>query len=800
MNDYRYALRQLFRSPLLTASVVLMLALGIGFNTAIFSAAKHSLRPDLPFRDGDQLVRVYQVPDAGTPNISPRAPAFMLVRDEAEAFAGIAASRFTDLSVITPEGPERMVGSVVTPGWLEVLGVSPALGRGFSPDEERGGRESGVVLLSYAMWQSNFGGREEALGSTLRLNGRPHEIIGVMPPRFSYPYGSQAWLPFRPEHDAGEAFWALNIQARLAPTGSLQATRDELRIITERAAGETPGLGPGMTLTAVPTRDVMVGGQGRTMVALMIAAGFVLLVVCVNLAHLLLSRALMREWEFALRSSLGATRGRLVRQTLAESLVLGGLGGLAAVLLARWGIRFLEPLLPSRLSDLGAALTLDTATFGYATAASVVTALIVGLAPALRLSSTNPMAALRSGAVAMTARRGRTAGARLMVVELAITLVLLTGVGLMIRDFQALSSVELGYNPDGLLVFSVALDREPYLAPEARLQLTEHLAAELDATTGITAAGATSMFPRHRGNTLANIRVEGQDDLHDERQMINHRLVTPGFLEGLGAGLVRGRWLNDGDREGTSPVALVSASLANRYWPNEDPIGRRLRNLRLGDEAPWVTVVGVVDDVREDDEVGDSWYLPYRQNADGRGGSTLTFAIRGPAGDQVPSLSAVKAAVGRVDSELPIFEAMTAEALNGDAVARERQGALLGSTFAIFSLLLAVLGVYGSTSYTVGLRMREFGVRLALGSEPRKIVRSVLGEVARRLLVGGLLGLLGAIALSRFLGSMLAGIGPFDPLTFSVAIALLVLAALGAGAVPAWRASRSDPADLLRSE
>jgi putative ABC transport system permease protein len=385
-------------------------------------------------------------------------------------------------------------------------------------------------------------------------------------------------------------------------------------------------------------------------------------------------------------------------------------------------------------------------------------------------------------------------------VELAVTLVLLTGVGLMVRDFQRRQGVDLGYDATNLLVFSIALDREPYLTGGQRTQFANRLAEELEALPTVSSAGATTMFPRSRGNTVGQVEAEGHAVGSDEVLTINTRLVTPPYLAGLGASLLRGRWLTEHDRHGGESVVIVNQRLAERLWPNEDPLGRRVRDRASGADAPWHTVVGVVSDLRESDEIPYSWYRPYAQDASGRGASFLTVWARGSFGLAAPSIRAVRGALDRIDPELPVFEVTTAETLNADALSRERQGAMLGSAFALFGLLLAALGVYGSISLSVSRQTREFGIRMALGSDRPRIFRRVLSRVGIMVAIGGATGLMGAVAIARVIGAHLVETGPFDPVAFATAIVLLASTGLVAGALPAWRATRVDPVDALRAE
>jgi putative ABC transport system permease protein len=797
MNDLRYAIRQLRKNPVFALVAVATLGLGIGMNVAIFSVARTALRPALPFEDADELVRIYQVPETGAPDISPRSPAFILLRDNADAFESVAGFRFTDFTLTTPEGPERVVGGVVTPGWLRTLGILPSSGRDFTPDEEAAGRASQVALISQALARGRFGSSEEAVGATLRLNGTPHDIVGVLPNGFTYPYDAQVWVPFRPERGAQDGSWALNIQGRLRPGQSLPVAQQQLLALSQRLGGSTPGLN-NMTLVARPLEQTLIDQEGRTVIALLAAVGLLLLIACANLANLLLGRALSRETEFAVRSSLGASRRRLLRQSMVESLVLGVVGCATGIVLAWVGVGLLSPLVPERLGTLGATAAVDLTTLGFAAGLALLTALGLGLVPALRASSARPANAMRQGRGAAVSTRARSLGRAFVIAELTVTLMLLTGVGLMLRDLQRLQTVELGYEPAGLLLFNVALDREPYLSAEARTQFVDRLEAELAGTPGIESASLTTMFPRHRGNSLAEVEEEGRDS-GQAGVPINHRLITPTFLASIGAPVLRGRGLNDSDVEGAPQVALVSASLARSLWPDDDPIGKRLRDRRAGN-GEWVTVVGTVADVLQADDIEHTWYLPYAQHAGLRAAGQATFVTRGRSGGSTPSLALVREALNRVDAEIPPFEVVTATTLNYESLSRERMGTRLGGVFAVFGLLLATLGVYGSISYSVHRRMREFGVRMALGSDRGRILSHVLGEVGRLLAIGVGLGLVGSFAVARLLAAVLSEIGGFDIIAFGVAGGLLSLTALAAGAIPAVRAARIDPVQALGAE
>ncbi len=799
IQDVRYALRQLARHPAFTAISILTLALGIGANTAIFSAARAALYQPLPFEHEDRLVRIYLTPETGGPLISLRPEVYLAVRERGRFFERIVAQRFTSYALATDAGPERVVGIAVSEGWTETLGVRPILGRAFLPEEEAAGEDAGVALLSHGSWQRRFGGAPSVIGEVVRLDGRAHTVVGVMPPGFTYPYEAELWVPMRVR--AGQrGVWSFNVPARLAPGWTVERARADLRAVAEAAAAELPDLQPGTTLTAVPIREVLVGGEGRTLVALLAAVGFLLLIVCANLANLLLSRALGRGREFAVRAAVGARRARLLRQVLVESVLLATFGGMAGLAVATVGVGLVEPLLPRRLlTYVGTTPGFDWTVLVFATLISMTSGVLFGLAPALRLSHERPFTALYSAGRSIGGRGVRRLERALVVGELALALTLLSGIGLMLRDFQRLHSADLGYDPAGLLTFTVNLSPEKYPTAESRVAFMTAAAIEIERVPGLAGAGATTMFPSSRANAVAEVVVEGREPVAGERSLVNSRMVTPGFLEAVGINLLRGRGIAESDRAGSPPVVVISAALARRYWPNEDPLGVRVRDRRASEDAPWMTIVGVVGDVREFYDVRETWYTPYAQQAESFLSARAVFALRS-ATQTPPAISAVREAMIAVDPGLPIFDAITAEDLYAASYSRQGQAAKLGGVFAAFALLLASLGLYGSISYGVSRRSREFGVRMALGSDRGAILRGVLAEGGRLVVTGLGLGAAGALILAHFLSSALTEVSPFDVPTFVVSALVLAAATVGAALLPAVRATRVDPVEALRHE
>lgn len=799
VRDAQIAVRQLRKNPVFAIVAIGTLGLGIGVNTALFSAAKETFRPRLPFADAERLVRIYQIPESGSPNISPRAPAFVALSATMDVFEDVAGSRFTDLTLTGPEGPEWVSGNVVSPGWLDALGVAPVLGRGFTNEEEALGSDSRVTLISHAAWEMRFGGSPSALGSVLRLNDVPHSVVGVLPPGFSYPYDVEFWIPFRPDLDQGTAVWAMNIKARLANGVSLAAAQERLTALSRSIEGQVPGFTSGMTLTAVPIRQVLLDDDSNTLLALSLAVGFVLLIASTNLAGVLLSRALARESEFALRSSLGATRGRLMTQTLVESTVLGLLGGTLGLALAHLATDALEPLVPSSLLRLGAEVSIDLPALLFGLVLSLGTGLALGALPAMRLSTTNPTRALKSGSRSMVGGGALPLGRAIVTAELAATLVLLTGVLVMVQVFREAQSIELGYDPSNAVVFSLSLSQEPYQSRAERGQFVRRLVESLEAAPGIVSAGTTTMFPRHQGNVIGELEAEHLPGL-ESGITVNDRLVSPDYLSTLGARLRSGRWLDERDGAESPPVAVVSQSLARALWPDGEALGGRLRNRRAGVDAPWHEVIGIIDDVRESDELPHSWYRAYHQHAEVQSAGEVTVVVRGGATGSPPSLSEVREAIDRVDPRLPVMDAVTALGINGEAIAQERRGAVIGGAFGLFGVILAALGMYGTVGASVSRRRREFGIRIALGGNRTSILGNLVKEVAGLVVVGGLIGLAGGQLLTQYLARQMESVGGQHNSTLALAFMVLVATALLAGAVPAWRAISVDPSEALAAD
>lgn len=798
LQDIRFALRTLTRRPGISLVIVIGLAVGIGANTAIFSVVNTVLRRPLPFRDGHRLVRIYHVRDNRPPYISLRPHVFNEIEESARFFESIVAQRYTSMTLATDEGPERIAGLGVTTGWLDALGIDPVIGRGFTADEAARGRDSRVVVVSHGFWQRRAGGDRDFVGSSIRLDGETYVVVGVLPPGFAFPYENQLWFPLdlRREPDAR---WGLNVQARLGPEVSLEQARAELDTLGRRIQERYPESNRGMDLTAIPTREVLLGDQSGLVIALMAAVGFVLLIVCANVGSLLLARSVNRQRELAIRSALGAGRGRQIRQLLTESLVLAGLGGIGGLAVASWGNRFLGALVPGRMANVIDGIPVDPTVVAFSLAATAAAGIFFGMPLAVRASSVDPQEYLRSAT-----RQGGFSGSHRMldafvVAELALAIILLTGASQMIGNFRALHDVDLGYDPDGLITMNVSLDGESYDSAQERAAFAAAVTGSLSAVPGVTGAGATTILPTRSGNFLARIEIEGRSVDPESGIVVNHRLVTPGFLPALGVPLLEGRGFRDDDRDDTVQVVAISQSMARRYWPGESPIGKRTRNVNPEADGRWLTIVGVVGDLKEFYDIPDTWYLPYTQHAGLGQASGLVLTVR-TEGVPQSILGALQAAVWEVDRGLALFDVATVEELHGESLAGQRFGALLVTVFAAFGVIVAAFGLYSLTAYAVGRRRQEIGVRVALGARPADVLAEVMRWGLRVALLGVPIGLGGAIVLARSMRSFVTDVGPVGPLTlFGVTLILLAAGAVACW-VPARRAMRLDPAQVLRAD
>ena len=803
LQDLRYAARRLLKSPGFTAIAVLTLTLGIGPTTAIFSVIDTLMLRPLPYPNADRIVTLWQSSARDRGLREEVAPGnFFDWRERTTAFTAMAAADPYAYSLLTPEGrPEAVFAARVTEGFFDILGVQAYRGRLFTAEHHRP-RGGNFAVVTYGLWQSRFGGNADIVGSSMKLDGEPFEVIGVLPPDFELgmlqdvPGERSIWVARQDEgwerRERTSGWW--NVIARLKPGISLEQGRADLARVASSLAAELPASNAASGATAAPLRDHLVSGARTPLLVLLSAVGLVLLIACANVANLLLARGTEREREFAVRSALGAERSRLVRQLLTESVLLALLGGLLGVLLAFWGVELIKAVAPADVPRIH-AVALDARVLLFALAVSLLTAVIFGLAPAAQGWRYELQAALKTHTTAGAARL-RLRGS-LIVGEIALALTLLIGAGLLLRSFAAILAVDPGFRKEGVVALQAfAWDRRDSLSQ--RVRFFEETERRMSGVPGVVSVGAVMAGPFTASDIgiRRRLKIEGRASERPADGMqvfVNH--ATPGYFSTIGIPIVRGRGFDASDRVGSRFVALVNETARRSFWPGQDPLGQRIR---LGDATTRFEIVGVVGDARLRSLEADprpEVYLAQRQT--GWGG--MTYYVR-TGGDLSATLEGARRAVWAVDPLQDFYQTATLDNLMSTTLAPRRFSLLLLGAFAAMALLLAAVGIYGVISFVVTRRTHEMGIRLALGAQPRAVVRLVLGHGARLALAGLALGLAGALVATRALGSMVFGVSTGDVATFAVAATALLTIALVASYLPARRAARVDPMIALRTE
>ncbi len=811
LQDLRYSLRRLTKSPAFAAIVVLTLALGIGANTAIFSAVNAILLRPLPYHEPGELVTIEHLyPSLDGLEAPVSVPGFLDYQRLGRSFESMAVQSGWAANLTGVGDPERLPGARVTGRFFSTLQVPALIGRTLQPGEDAAGREH-VVVLSYGVWQRLFGEDRGVVGRTVSLNGESYEVVGVMPPEFRdfFNRNVEVWSPLVFESDQltddQRTSEFLNLTARLREGATLAGAQAEMRSLAEqlkRQYGDNYPDDWNLVVTALSTQAT--GNIRPALLLLLGAVGFVLLIACANVANLLLSRAAARGKEIAIRSALGATRDRLVRQLLTESAILSLAGGVVGLLLAYWGVRSLVAINAVNLPRAD-EIRVDGAVALFTLGVSLLAGLLFGLAPALHVASPNLQSTLKEGGRGATGDRGSHAIRRMLVVaEIALALTLLTGAGLLIRSFARLQGVDPGFVPERLLTFNLALPQARYPSDTQQVALYDRLLPALSAVPGVQSAGLTSVLPFSGNWSTGTFEIEGYQTPEDQPDPWGDiRIASPAFFETLRLPVIRGRVLSEQDREGTPVVAVIDEEFVRRYWPRDNPIGKRF-TFGPPDGAvdttsrEWIEVVGVVGHAAHEGLDADprlQLYLSYRQAPQ----PFMTVAIR-TAGDPARFVNLVREAVASVDPELPISNVGTMEELIQQSVGQRRLSMMLLSLFSGIALVLASIGIYGVMSYSVTQRSRELGVRIALGAGRADVVRLVLRQGMSLALIGIGIGLAAALLLTRLIESQLFGVQASDPVTFAAVAILLGTTALVANLVPALRAMRVDPAVVLREE
>jgi predicted permease len=796
MTDLRYAVRQLLRAPGFTALVVVTLGLGIGACTAIFSVVNGVLLRPLPVPQVDRVVVVRERAQSGSQDTAVSYGAYSDWVREATSFDSLGAYQAVSYTLTGQGEPIRPRAALVTRSVLTTLGIAPVLGRGFLNEEERPSRETNVAMIGHGFWQRRFGGRTDALGARIELNGRPFTVVGVLPARSALPSEVEIVTPLGfsdGDRRADQARW-LEVFGRLRPGVTAAQARAELDAIAGRVAVERPGR-KGWTVETVPLMDATVGPVSGWLWSLLGAVGFLLLIACANVGHLLLVRAGARDGELAVRLALGAGGPRVARQLLVESLVLALLGGALGLWIAQLGLQALLGLAPATLPR-APEIRVDGGVLAFTLLLALGTGVGFGMLPAWQASHTAPAMALRrSGPRTSETRSRQRLRNGLMVVQVAIALVLLSGAGLLMRSFVQLQAFDPGFRVNGALITTVLLPPAHYPSAQAPVGVADALTARLAALPGVESVAVGTNLP-FAGPATRTLEVPGRTWPNGQAPVANNQLVSPAYFHTMGIPFVQGRPFHAQDRRDTLPVVIVSAALARRLFPGEDVLGK---TLGIGGRRGR-TIVGVVGDVRSsqwDPTTPLHVYVPFAQNSS----ADFTLILRG-AGDRIaPALPGlVRAAIAGVDPRLPTHELRPLAGLVGDSVLRQRFATTLFAVFSLVALLLAAVGIYGVVSQGVLRRRQELGIRMALGADAGSVVRLVVIEAGRLLGVGVGLGLAGALLLTRMLDQLLFNVSPRDPLSFLGSAGLLAAAALLASLVPARRAARLDPMIALRSD
>jgi putative ABC transport system permease protein len=812
-QDLRYGARMLMKRPGFTLIAVITLSLGIGANTAIFSVVNSVLLNPLPYPESEQLMMVYgEFPALKTNQMRLSLPEYVDFQQQTRSFAASGVMDSTGSANLAPqEGgePERVERAMLTPEMFAVLRVAPLLGRVFTTEEAQAGRDD-VVVLSHGLWQRRFAGKADVIGQKLVMSGRSHTIIGVMPPGFAFPPKAEIWQPlwFPKEYYDQQRRGArmAEVLARLKPGVRPVEAQAELDRLGAQLTGQYPQNYSDKDkrryrMIVAPLLGDYVGELKPALLLLAGAVGFVLLIACANVANLLLARAATRRQEMAVRLALGAGRGRLARQLLTESVLLALTGGAAGLLLATWGARLLLRFAPDNLPRLG-EVGLDGRALAFTALASLLTGVIFGLAPALQASRPGLNDALRESGRTGAGASGQRLRNAFVIAEIALALALLAGAGLTLKSFWRLQAVDPGFNPDGVLTMRMLLPFTTHPQISERAAFFRQVLERLRALPGVAAAGAVSRIPMAPGNNSGTMTGEnsvvGPNDPQVEVEM---RWASPAYFQTMGIALLRGRDFNDADVEGTLAVAVVDESFARRFYPNEDPIGKRIKRGGPRSTRPWKTIVGVVRSVRNqrlDIASLPQAYFPVLQEADEM--YNLSFAVRASGGEPSALTQSVRAAVLAVDRNQPIFDVKPLRQIVADSIALRRLALLLLSVFAAVALALAAAGIYGVMAYAVEQRTHEIGVRMALGARGGDVLRLVVRQGLKLALCGVALGLAMALVLTRLMEALLFGVSATDPVTFVGIASLLLIVALAACWIPARRATKVDPMIALRCE
>ncbi len=797
LQDLRYGARMLLKQPSFTAVAVLTLALGIGANTAIFSVVNAALLRPLPYDHAEQLVMVY----ARTKSQARNFVSWPELRDwqaQNQSFSALAAFVPQSVNLTGRAEPGRVIGGFITANFFDLLSVKPALGRALLKGEDEAGAAR-VAIVNHVVWRDRFGADPNLIGQSLTLNGQLFTVVGIMPEGFRAPYSEvDIWLPlqthpgFSPDRKAN----GLEVIGRLKPGVTLQQAQTEMATVAARLAQQYPETNTERGVNLIELQTLLVEGLKRNLLIMFAAVGFVLLIACANVANLMLSRAVTRQREMALRAALGASRARLVRQILTESLLLSLLGGALGLLLGKWGMDALATNSAVTLPP-GVTVSLDVYVFGFAFGLALLTGALFGLWPALRLSRPDLNSTLKAGGKGATGGTGSNRVRDLLVVvQVALALVLLVGAGLMTRTLLNLIGVQSGFAANNLLTLEYRVPRNKYPDAEQQWRFHEQVVATVKALPGVQAAAAIFTIPHGaESGTTTFARPELATPPAEQMPQAQTNRADANYFQAMGIQIHKGRVFTGQDQLHTPPVVVINQTMAQRFWPNEDPVGKAVN---VDFPKLTATVVGVVADVKHnslDEAAQPQLYLSFAQNP-----HIFASLVVRTTGEALSFSNAVRGAIWAVDSDQPVWKVRTMEWLLARSIGSQRLIMQLLIALSLLALMLAAIGIYGVLSYSVSQQTRDIGVRLALGAQPRDILRLVLRHGLALTLLGVAIGLAGSWALTRLMSGMLYGVAAADPLTFTGIAGLLTSVALVACWIPARRATKVSPMIALRSE
>jgi putative ABC transport system permease protein len=808
LQDLRYGARMLLKQPGFTAVAVITLALGIGANSAIFSVVSAALIKPLPYREPDRLVQFWETNPLKNWTQATVAPANLFDwQKQNQVFEEIAAYSGSDKKGPTLSGlqmesngePERIRGLYVTGNIFSVLGANAMIGRTLREEETWQGKHT-VAVLGYGLWQRRFGADPKIVGRKIMFNGRDHEIVGVMPPDFYFPSKeAELWLPMGWNYSQIAQLRRphfLRAVGRLKPGVTLGQARSEMAAIASRLEQQYPDTNTQMGVGLGPLKEWIVSDVQLPLIVFMVAVAFVLLIACANVVNLSLSRSAARAREVAVRSALGAGRGRIMRQLLTESLLIALTGGAIGLLLAGWLKDLLLAFSPGDIPRLD-EIRLDWRVIGFTVGITLLTTLLTGLAPALSLSKPNLTSALKEGGQKGGVGQGGRLRGALVVAEIALALVLVVGAGLMIRSFRRLQQVDPGFNPNNILSLSISLPGLKYPQEAQQRAFFDQAEQRIRRLPGVVAVGATNMPALQGYRWTGDMTIEGRPP-EDYVREVRHKEITPDYFRAMGIPLLRGRFFTESDNDKSQPVIIVNATLARRHFPGEDPIGKRIKFGKPQDQDSWETIIGVVNDEKQDGlgaDVKHEIYKSHLQSAQTR----MTLIVRANT-DPQSLIGAVREEIRALDRSLPLYDVKAMRVAIYESVARERFITLLLIVFAALALTLASVGIYGVMSYSVTRRTHEIGVRRALGAQTGDVLKLVVAQGGKLAAAGVAIGLTSAFALTRLMKTLLFGVSATDPVTFIAVALLLTIVALLACYVPARRAAKVDPMVALRCE